>query len=467
MGVFAAVLVAMTSPLKAQGSLRPPASPVLRELDRAIQSLATRVAPSVVQVLVSGYRSVDANRGKTGVVIGRQRSIGSGAIIDADGYIVTNAHVVAGAQQVRVALHTGVAAGPLQSLTSDDAITMPARIVGTAEDIDLALLKIDRTGLPSLPLANYDDVRAGALVFAFGSPDGLRNSMTMGVVSAAARQTEPDSPAIYIQTDAPINPGNSGGPLVNANGELVGLNTFIVSESGGSEGLGFAIPSVVIAAAYPQLKTYGHLRRGVIGVSIQTITPPLADGLNLPRSSGVIVSDVLPDSPAAAAGIQLRDIITAVDGKAIDNVPMFTLVLSTRAAGDTVALRVLRNARPLTVRVPVVEQSRESDRLRNLNDPATNGVPALGVVAADLNEDTRALLPDLRIPSGVLVIARRQGFAGDTPLETGDVIHEFNGITVRSLDGLRVLTDGSNSNDEVVLQIERDRRLMYVTITLH
>src|SRR5450631_1190360 len=276
--VVLAVLAA--SPVAAQGAKRPTATPTplppaapsnpLRDLSESVQQLAQRVSMSVVQVLVTGYGSVDdGSKGETGLVIARQRSIGSGAIIDADGYIVTNAHVVAGAQRVQVVLPDPVTDGRAGSLTAETGRTVDARIVGTAQDIDLALLKVEAPGLRPLPLADYDKVRQGELVFAFGSPVGLRNSVTMGVVSAVLRQPDPDSPTVYIQTDAPINPGNSGGPLVNVDGELVGLNTFVVSESGGSQGLGFAIPSAVVAAAYPTLRTYGHLRRGIVGIEVQ------------------------------------------------------------------------------------------------------------------------------------------------------------------------------------------------------
>ena len=197
---------------------------------------------------------------------------------------------------------TPTATGPVRSLAVEASQTVDARIVGTASDIDLALLKVDVTGLRALPFANYDAIRQGELVFAFGSPEGLRNSVTMGVVSSVARQPDPDSATIYIQTDAPINPGNSGGPLVNVDGELVGLNTFILSESGGSQGLGFAIPSSIVASAYPQLRKYGHLHRGLLGFSMQAITPALAAGLGLPRTSGVMVSDVMPDSAGRDGG---------------------------------------------------------------------------------------------------------------------------------------------------------------------
>ncbi len=444
---------------------QPPSPSLLRDMDAAIQTLTTNVAPGVVQVLVTGYRAVDEpGRSDTGLVIGRQRSLGSGAIIDADGYIVTNAHVVSGAQSVRVVLHTQVAGGPLQSLGSDESTTVPATVVGVAADIDLALLKIDRAGLKPLPFANYDLVRQGQLVFAFGSPDGLRNSVTMGVVSSAARQVDADSPSVYIQTDAPINAGNSGGPLVNVKGELVGLNTFILTESGGSQGLGFAIPSVVIAAAYPQLKQYGHLHRGVVGINVQAITPSLADSLSLSRSSGVLVSDVAPSMPADTAGVQVGDIITTVDGRAIGSVPELTLELNTKKAGDVVSLELLRGDRRVSARVPVVDQPRKIDQLGDLADVAKSGIRPLGILGVDIDDSTRPLLPGLRIPTGVLVTARREE-AGGSPLMTGDVIHAFNKIAVRSLDGLRVLLDGVTAGTSIVLQIERDGRLMFVTMT--
>lgn len=233
----------------------------LQGLNSAIAELTAKVAPSVVQVLVTGFRMVDAGDGG-GVVMGRARGSGSGAVVDADGYIITNAHVVEGAERVRVILHVPAAgATPLKAMASDRGRAVSAQVVGVAKDVDLALLKIDRKGLTPLPMADYDSVRQGELVFAFGSPEGLRDSVSMGVVSTTARQLEPDSVSVYVQTDAPINPGNSGGPLVNIRGELVGLNAFRLSQSGGSQGLGFAIPSAVVAATYHQIRTYGHPNR--------------------------------------------------------------------------------------------------------------------------------------------------------------------------------------------------------------
>ena len=186
---------------------------------------------------------------------------------------------------------------PVQTLGRQTTRQVDARLVGVSDELDLALLKIDAPDVPVLPLADYDRLKQGELVFAFGSPDGLRNSVTMGMVSSVARQVNDDSPLVYVQTDAPINPGNSGGPLVNAAGEVVGINTFIQSASGGSEGLGFALPSALIALAYPQLRDFGHLHRGLIGLTVQTVTPLLASGLHLPADAALIAANVAPRQP--------------------------------------------------------------------------------------------------------------------------------------------------------------------------
>lgn len=225
----------------------------LRKLNDSVDALIKRVSPSVVQILVTGYGPLEeSEHGSTATVIGRQRAIGSGFVIDSNGYIITNAHVVNGAQRVQVVLPPPSSDTTLEATLAARSTVVPARIIGVTRDIDLALLKVELQNLPALTLANYRNVRQGETVFAFGSPQGLRNSVTHGVISAVARQVDPDNPMVYVQTDAPINPGNSGGPLVNVNGEVVGVNTFILSQSGGNEGLGFAVPCGVINIAYGQ-----------------------------------------------------------------------------------------------------------------------------------------------------------------------------------------------------------------------
>ena len=266
------LLVAAPAPTSAQQKPAASQDPLVR-MNEAIAALTSQVWPSVVQILVTSYGPrEDLNRGDTSTVVGRQRSSGSGFVIDPDGYVVTNAHVVSGAQRVQIVLPAGNVDGTLTSALSGKAYELPARIVGITTELDLALLKVDGQKLPALPLATYSQLRQGETVFAFGSPIGLRNTLTHGLVSAVARQVDPDSPLIYVQTDAPINPGNSGGPLVNIRGEVVGVNTFIVSQAGGNDGLGFAIPSATARTVFRQLKQYGQLRRQEIGMSMQTIT---------------------------------------------------------------------------------------------------------------------------------------------------------------------------------------------------
>ena len=467
-----AALMLVAAPLAAQSAKHPSAgATLLRDLNASVEELTARVSMSVVQVVVTGYGAVDerSRGGETGLVIGRQHSIGSGAIIDPDGYIITNAHVVAGARHVQVILHRDVSTtGPMRSLGAEASQTVDARVVGIAAEIDLALLKVDVTGLRALTLANYDAIRQGELVFAFGSPEGLRNSVTMGVVSFVARQPDPDSSTVYIQTDAPINPGNSGGPLVNVDGELVGLNTLIWTESGGSQGLGFAIPSAIVASAYPQLRKYGHLHRGLIGFNMQAITPALATALGLSRTSGVMVSDVMPDSAAEEAGMGIRDVVMTVNGKPVESAPMLSLELSRYAAGDTVRLGLLRGMDTTLVDVTVRERPHPIDDLAELADPERGAIPKLGIIGVDVDDSSAAALSGLRTPSGVFVAARTVVSSGnDVPLVAGDVIHAVNNLAVRSVDGLRVFVDEVKSNSDMVLQIERTGQMMFVTCQIY
>src|SRR4051812_7354778 len=356
----------------AAGQRQPPVptqDPLVR-MNLAVDALTRSVWPSVVQIVVSSYGArEEAGRGETGVVVGRQRSVGSGFVIDADGYIMTNAHVVNGAQRVQVILPPENVDGTLATALSGKLNFVNARIVGVATELDLALLKVDGQKLAALPLATYTALRQGETVFAFGSPMGLRNSLTHGLISAVARQVDPDSPLIYIQTDAPINPGNSGGPLVNIRGEVVGVNTFILSQSGGNEGLGFAIPSATTRTVFRQLKQYGILRKQELGISWQTITPQMVAGLRLARNYGVIVSDVWPDGPAAAAGMKVGDILLSMDGLPADNLPTVVYNFRLRESSDNVQLKVLRDGKDMTVAVKPVEDRSELDAVSATVDP--------------------------------------------------------------------------------------------------
>ena len=438
----------------------------LHQLSASVEELVRRVSPSVVQVLATGLGATqEGDSGETALVIGRLRSIGSGVIVDPEGYILTNAHVIKGAQRVQVLLPSATASvsTTLSALTSQGR-PMDARIVGVSRDVDLALLKVEAEGLQALPLGKYSNLRQGQMVLAFGSPGGLQNSVTMGVVSAVARQPDPDNPMVYIQTDAPINPGNSGGPLVNIDGEVVGINTFILTESGGNEGLGFAIPSGIVAVALPQLRKYGHLHRGEIGIHVQSITPTLATGLGLPADHGVIVSDVLPGGPAEQAGLKIQDIILSVNGRPIGNLPIFGLSMFMLHAGDRAKIEVLRGSERIPLEVPVIQRPHNVDRLADLVDPEKNLVSKLGILGIEIDKTITALLPDVREASGVIVAAKVAGLGGqENSLAVGDIIHEVDAAPVISLDFLRSKLDATKPGNPVVLQIEREGILVYTT----
>jgi serine protease Do len=439
----------------------------LHKLNESVDALIKKVSPSVVQILVTGYGPLeDTEHGNTGVVIGRQRAIGSGFVIDPSGYVITNAHVVRGAQRVQVVLPDANADGSLEAALSTRTSSVPSRIIGVATEIDLALLKIEGGKLPALPLASYRNLRQGEAVFAFGSPGGLRNTLTHGVVSAVARQIDPDSPMVYIQTDAPINPGNSGGPLVNVNGEVVGVNTFILSQSGGNEGLGFAIPSGVLNVVYRQLRKFGHLHRPEVGLGLQTITPSLAAALNLPRNYGLIISDVKPGGPAEAAGLRIGDVLLSSDGKAADSLPIVSFHLLSLEQGEKVHFEVLRGKLRLAFDVPVVEHPHDMDQVASLADPEKNLVLPLGILGVEIDGSVARLISDLRDPFGIIVAARAAGAAAEIPLAAGDVIRTLNGEPMTTLDRLRGALKKLSPGSAVALQIQRDDRLLYISFTL-
>jgi serine protease Do len=443
---------------------------LLAQFNDSLEELTARVSPSIVQVQVTGYRSIEAKSQDQASLIGRERSLGSGVIVDADGYIITNAHVVKGAQRIRVVISSR-SSGDSQvreSLGLGEHIPpMDAKIVGIAPTIDLALLKIEAKGLQALPFADYAKLKKGQLVLAFGNPEGLENSVTMGVVSSVARQADPGVPSVFIQTDAPINPGNSGGPLVDTNGDLVGINTFILSESGGSQGLGFAIPSSVVRFVYEELRKYGRVHRSVIGAVLQDITPDLAAGLGLTRQRGVIVSDVDPDGPAQKSGLQIQDILLSLDERSIGSVPLAEMVISTRPASAIVQAEVLRGDKKITLEIPVAEEKNDVDQLADLVDPEKSLISKLGFFAVEIDDKLAQQLEELREPSGVIVAAMAADLMGlETDLQAGDVIHSLNGKHIETIAGLRAALKAMPSGAPGVLQVERDSKYMYVTFEM-
>jgi serine protease Do len=438
----------------------------LVRMNEAVDALTRKVWPSVVQIQVSSYGAQEGARGEASVVVGRQRSVGSGFVIDPDGYIMTNAHVVNGAQRVQVVLPAENMDGTLATALSGRSYLVNARIVGVAADLDLALLKVDGQKLPALPLATYSQVRQGETVFAFGSPIGLRNSLTHGLVSAVARQIDPDSPLIYIQTDAPINPGNSGGPLVNIRGEVVGVNTFILSQSGGNEGLGFAIPSATTRTVFRQLKQFGQVRRQEVGISMQTITTSMAAALGLVRNYGVIVSDVWPGGPAEKAGVQIGDVLVSMDGQVVDNLPTVSYNFRLRDSTDNVQLVVLRGGVEQRLSVTPVEERSGLDEASAAADPEKGLVPRLGILGVEIDRRIAAAATGLRDPFGIIVVARAAGAAGEVPLQPRDIIRSLNNRQMGSLQALRDALGTVMPGSPVTLQIQREGRLMYVSFTL-
>src|ERR1700736_1126418 len=333
-------------------SKAPGSSNFLRTLDSSLEAVVSKVSPAVVQIVDTGYGPVEDHGHERGR-IARRHSIGSGVVVDPDGYIITNAHVVEGAQRVRIILPAPADDSLIELQPIHAGQILEAKVLGTHKQSDLALLKVEARRLPVLPFRNDVRVRQGELVFAIGSPEGLRDSVTMGIVSSVARQTDPNDPMVYIQTDTALNPGNSGGPLVDIDGNLVGINTLILSQGGGSEGLGFAIPAAIVHFDYQNLRHYGRVQRVSIGARAQNITPPLAAGLGLARSWGAIISDTVPQGPAEAAGLQSEDIVLAIDGRPIASLPDFMAALYLHSPDQVLKIDVLRRTTQMSFDVPV------------------------------------------------------------------------------------------------------------------
>ena len=410
-------------------------------------------------------RRVKESFAHTADLVTTQRASGSGVIVDPEGFIVTNAHVVRGAERLHVLIPTAASG---RSILATTGRRVKARVVGLDLETDLAVIKVDEPSLPALPFGDSDDLNAGQIVLAFGSPLGLHNSVSLGVVSAVARQLTPESPMIYVQTDASINPGSSGGPLVDLRGRLVGINTLIVSQAGGNEGLGFAAPSNIVRTVYEQLKKSGRVRRGDIGIRAQTVTPALAAGLGLTRDHGVILADVVPRSPAAAAGLQTGDLVIALDAKPMENGRQLKVGLYRRLVGDVVVLEIERNGRAQKVPVAVAERPDPLANLPDSIDPRQNLVPRLGVLGVDLTPPLADQLPVLRVKSGVVVASTVADAldASEGGLAVGDVICAVNRIPVGGLRDLRAIVDRLAAASPAVLQIERHGELQYLAFTL-
>ena len=426
--------------------------PTLASLSRSFEQMVARVGPSVVQVFARHLTD---------------RSTGSGVIVDSSGHVVTNAHVVGHARRIQVLIPTLAASqGTPASVLKPPGKLVPARLLGLDRETDLAVLKIEgEQPVQPLPFGDSERLRQGQLVFAFGSPFGLENSVTMGIVSSPARQVQPDGRMIYIQTDAPINPGNSGGPLVDSSGALVGINTFIVSPSGSNAGIGFAAPSNIVRSVYEQIKSKGSVVRGNIGVKTQTITPQLATALELPLQSGVLISDVTRRGAAEAAGLEVKDVILALNGKALENARQFDVNIYGKA-GQTVILEIQRGATKLTKQVAVLEREPDRDELLSRLEGVL--VNKLAVFAVNLDEKATPLLPNLRRLAGVVIVANANdhGATRDLLLLPGDVVYSVNGTNVSTVKDLETAIASRQSGDSIALQLERAGQLQFTVVEL-
>src|SRR5271170_4006648 len=349
--VTAALWIALVALGYGQQSSQPPAEVagrgILQQYDQAIDEVAEKAMRSVVEIEVTGFgkpEDDDDSSSQDQQVLQRQRALGSGVIVDPDGYIVTNNHLVSGALRIHVILKSATVELAVGSThLSNPQRVYEAKLIGASRYADLAVLKIDAKDLPYIPLPGMFSIRLGQTVIAIGAPQGLDHTVTKGIISAVGRQPEVDRPMVYVQTDAPINPGNSGGPLIDRNGNLVGINTFIVTSGGGSEGLGFAIPEPLVRAVYHELREHGIVANVTIGAHAQSITPALAAGLKLTQDWGVILSDIDPNGPAAAAGLHAKDVVTAMDGFAVDSLPKYTAFLYVHKRASAIRMEVLRD----------------------------------------------------------------------------------------------------------------------------
>jgi serine protease Do len=450
---------------QAAESSPPPVS--LNDFSSSLENLVNRVRPSVVQIYSTGYTTSEENDATSASLLSKQHSTGSGIILTEDGYIVTNAHVVKGARRIQVRLPSRSEAAGRNVTMQPEGKLIDAKLVGLDRDIDIAVVKINLTGLPFLAFGDSNRIHQGELVMAFGSPLGLESSVSMGVVSSVARALHPDDMMVYIQTDAPINPGNSGGPLVDSQGRVIGINTFILTQSGGSEGLGFAIPASIVKNVYGQIRREGHVHRGRIGVHAQTITPGMASGLDLAQDWGVIVADVQPDGPADKAGVKIGDIVHSIDGKIMHDARQLELEIFRYPMRQKVTLDVLRGSDHLNIDVPVVNAVDDPTRFADMVNPEDNLIPRLGILGIGIDKKLAEMLPDLRNSYGVVVAA---GSATDlttgTGLNPGDVIYSVNGTPVVTVSSLKTKLDEYKPGQSIVMQVERSGVLMFVTIEL-
>ena len=375
-----------------------------------------------------------------------EHGIGSGIIISPDGYIVTNNHVVDGAVSVKV--------------TMNDRRVMDAKVIGTDKLTDLAVIKVDAHNLPYLQWGDSSTLKPGQTVLAFGSPFGyFPDTVTRGIVSAVNRQNpfsdDARKPGGFIQTDAAINPGNSGGALVNAHGELVGINTFIISDSGQFAGAGFAIPAQIAKATADELIAHGKVDHGYLGINIESVTPENAQFFNLKDASGALVAQVTPDSPAARAGLKNGDVIVQLDGHTVLDSSSLQIAVSQHKPGQTIQLGILRNGQPMNLSATVGEYHKPGTEVAaNESGAAQGNTGKLGLAVDDLNEDARQQLQVPADVKGAAIANVRPGSpAEDAGLQPGDVVLEVNRKPVASAEQFATAVHSTPAGKDILLLV--------------
>jgi serine protease Do len=444
---------AAASPAPAAAPLDTDSVGALLALDKAMETLAARVTPAVVNVTVTSrskeqqaggldqlppefrrfFGQGQGNGGGQFQFFGPQgrtepqieHGLGSGVVISPDGYIVTNNHVIDGAVDIRV--------------TTSNRRVLKAKLIGADPLTDLAVIKVDaNAGLPSVPWGDSKDVRPGETVLAFGNPYGFQFTVTRGIVSAVNRPN-PDAsdrrkPGEFIQTDAAINPGNSGGPLVDARGEVVGINTFLISPSGTFSGMGFAIPTQIVRPTVDSLIRDGHVNHGRIGIGVSDVTPENAKFFDESNPTGAVVTQVEPDSPGSKAGLEIGDVITAIDGNKVSDAAELQVIVGQNKPGTKLELTVLRNGKTETIPVTLTELGKGPNEAAS-DESDGQGKARWGVGIGDLTPDVRDQIQAPRDLHGAVVERVTPGSSADNAgLQQGDVILEVNRKKVHSAD---------------------------------
>ena len=462
----AAKAAAVAAP--AAGPLDADSVGALLALDHAMETLAARVTPAVVNVTVTSHSKPDMAAqdspddsqqffgqgdpfGGFGQFFGphmrRQQpqiehGLGSGVVISPDGYIVTNNHVVDGATDIRV--------------TTSNRRVMKAKLIGTDPLTDLAVIKVDASDMTSVPWGDSKEVRPGQTVLAFGNPYGFRFTVTRGIVSAVNRpnpdSNDPRKPGEFIQTDAAINPGNSGGPLVDARGEVVGVNTFLISPSGSFSGMGFAIPTQIVRPTVESLIRYGKVEHGRIGIGVSDVTPENAKFFEQSNASGAVVTEVEPDSPGAKAGLQIGDVITAIDGRKINDAGELQVMVGQKQPGTKVNVELLRNGKSMSLPVTLVGLDKTAGAAGS--GAEGQGKARWGIGFGDLTPDVRGQLQAPGDIKGAVVERIQPGSAADNAgLQQGDVILEVNRHKVQNASDVKQALSNVPKGEDALLLV--------------